>query len=71
MWQPNLLEYFYTIDHGELRNIKVAAKLKAKGVKGGIFDCLFLKPNGSYCCLWIEVKVGKNTLSDNKLYSEN
>lgn len=64
LYHPKLVEYFYTIDHGEFRNIRVAKKLKAKGVKGGVFDILFLKSNKKHPCLWIEIKIGKNTLSD-------
>ena len=60
---PKLLPYFYTIDHGELRNIKIATKLKAKGVKGGIPDCLLLKPNKEYSCLWIELKIETKKLT--------
>lgn len=61
---PLLFPFFYSIDHGEVRNIAVAMKLKAKGVKGGISDCLFLQPNNENPCIWLELKVKKRKLSD-------
>ena len=64
--KPKLLPFFWSIDHGELRNLRVAMKLKAKGVKGGIADCLFLKKYKDHPCLWIELKVKNRKLSPNQ-----
>jgi hypothetical protein len=51
------------IPNGGLRNKRVAAKLKAQGVKKGVSDYLIAIPVGRYHGLWLELKVGKNKLT--------
>ena len=43
------------------------AKLKAKGVKKGVPDCLLFEQRGDYLGLAIELKVGKNTSTPEQL----
>ena len=61
------IRWLHHIPNGGLRNINVASKLKLEGVESGVFD-LFLpvqkwKKNG----LYIEMKVGKNKLTDKQI----
>ena len=60
------LEWLFAIPNGGLRNVKVAAKLKREGVKAGVWDLLLPIPKGKYHGLFIEMKYGKNKLTDNQ-----
>jgi hypothetical protein len=63
------LEYMFAIPNGGLRNAATAGRLKAEGVKAGVPD-IFLPVRmpgeaiGWACGLFIEMKVGRNKLSD-------
>lgn len=62
---PELL-WMFSIPNGGLRNKAVAAKLKAEGVKAGVFDIFLPAARLGYHGLFIEMKVGKNTLTGNQ-----
>jgi hypothetical protein len=47
---------------GELRDKATAGKLKGMGLKPGFFDMLFIDPDGVHH--WLELKVGRNRLSE-------
>ena len=51
---------FFAVPNGGLRNVRVAAQLKAEGVKAGVADLFICMPNANYHGLFIEVKVGRN-----------
>lgn len=57
---------FFAIPNGGLRNIKVAASLKAEGMKAGVADLFICMPNANYHGLFIEVKVGRNNQQPNQ-----
>lgn len=47
---------YFAIPNGSLRNIIVAKKLKAEGVKAGVADLFLMLPNKIFHGLFIEVK---------------
>lgn len=57
------LTFMFAIPNGGERNIIVAGKLKAAGVKAGVWDIFLPVPKGSYAGYFLEMKVGKNKLS--------
>jgi hypothetical protein len=54
------LKWLHAIPNGGLRDIRVAARLKAEGVKKGVADVFLPHPvetfGGMYCGLYIELK---------------
>jgi len=56
----------HAIPNGGHRHPAVAAKLKAEGVKSGVPDVCLPVPRGSYCGLYIEMKVGRNKPTDSQ-----
>lgn len=44
--------------NGELRNKRHAAKLKAMGVRPGVFDLALIDPNGRLCFLEVNARTG-------------
>lgn len=57
------LEWLFAIPNGGFRDKRTASKLKATGVKAGVSDMLLPVRRGVWPGLFIELKVGKNTLS--------
>jgi hypothetical protein len=57
------LALLFAVPNGGHRDIRVAAKLKAEGVKAGVPDMCLPVPRGQFHGLWIELKAGKNTAS--------
>ena len=53
----------YAIPNGGMRNVIVASKLKAEGVRKGVLDIHLPIPRGGCAGLWIEFKSGKNDLT--------
>jgi len=68
MLNPRIAKYMFCIEHGEARDARVGAKLKRKGVRKGMADYLYLRPNPTYGSLWIEFKVGKNKQSLSQIH---
>lgn len=60
------LKKMFAIPNGGLRNKTVAAKLRAEGVKAGVLDILLPVKTASFPGLFIEMKFGKNKLTDNQ-----
>lgn len=58
------LELMFAIPNGGERNIRVAAQLKAEGVKAGVLDIFLPVPCKGFHGLFIEMKVGKNKPTD-------
>lgn len=54
------LKWLFAIPNGGQRSKAVAGKLKASGVKKGIFDLCLPVRRGIYNSLWIEMKHGRN-----------
>lgn len=65
------LDLLYHIPNGGLRNKKVAANLKAEGVKSGVPDLHLPVARGKYHSLYIEMKSksGKPTLNQKEWMS--
>lgn len=60
------LRWLTHIPNGGARDLREGAKFKAMGVKRGVPDYFLPYPlwGKQYCGLWIEMKVGNNTTSD-------
>jgi hypothetical protein len=56
------------IPNGGSRNVIEATKLKAMGTKKGVPDILIFEPKGIYNGMAIELKVGKNKISEYQKY---
>lgn len=56
--------YWFSIPNGGLRNMRVAIKLKAEGLKPGVADLCFMLPNGR--AAWLELKTKIGRLSDHQ-----
>ncbi len=54
------LKNIFAIPNGGHRDIRVARKLQAEGVKRGVPDIFLAYPWGGLHGLWIEMKAGKN-----------
>lgn len=61
------LKWLFAIPNGGHRTKAVAGKLKASGVKAGVFDLCLPVPRGCYTSLWIEMKYGKNKATPEQL----
>jgi hypothetical protein len=57
------LKWLFAIPNGGQRGKAQAGKLKAEGVKPGVFDLCLPVRRGIYSSLWIEMKYGKNRLT--------
>lgn len=50
------LRLLYAIPNGGMRNVVVARKLKAEGVRSGVPDLCLPVPRGPFCGMYIELK---------------
>jgi hypothetical protein len=62
-----MLRWMFAIPNGGERNIKVAAQMKAEGVKAGVPDVFLPFPVGEWHGLFIEMKKKPNNLTDEQL----
>ncbi|MFN3375505.1 MAG: VRR-NUC domain-containing protein [Burkholderiaceae bacterium] len=62
--QHPLARRAYAIPNGGKRNLVVAMKLKAEGVRPGVLDVCLPIPCGGAAGLYIEFKAGRNGLTD-------
>lgn len=62
----SLTEWLYAVPNGGKRNAREGARLKAQGVKAGVNDLVLPIAAGGYGGLYVELKVGKNTLTDSQ-----
>lgn len=58
--QNDLYGRIFAVPNGGHRDIRVAQRLKAEGVRPGVPDLLLLAPRRGYNGLAIELKVGRN-----------
>jgi len=61
------LGLMFAVPNGGLRNMLVAKKLKAEGVKSGVPDIFLLAPVDPYHGLVIEMKFGKNKATEKQI----
>lgn len=57
------LKWLYSIPNGGNRSKAVAGKMKASGVKKGVYDLCLPVMRGGYIALYIEMKWGDNKLT--------
>ena len=62
------LRLLFAIGNGGKRNVIVAKKMKAEGVKAGVPDVFLPVPCGVYHGLWLELKAGKGTPSEEQAH---
>lgn len=55
--------WLHAIPNGGARTASVGAKMKAEGVKRGVWDVFLPYPKGNWHGLYIEMKYGKNGLT--------
>ena len=60
------LAMLFAIPNGGHRDARTAARLRAEGVKRGVPDVFLAVPVGKYHGLWLELKAGKNTPSEDQ-----
>ena len=58
------LRWMHAIPNGGLRDVRTATNLKAEGVKAGVLDIFLPYPNDKWSGLYLEMKVGKNRLTE-------
>lgn len=61
---PTFSKMLIAVPNGGRRDAITGAMLKAEGVKAGVADILFLKPNSKYHGLCIELKTPKGRQSE-------
>lgn len=57
--------FYFAVPNGGLRNVRVAQRMKAEGLKPGVSDMCFLLPEGK--CGWLELKTQTGRLSDHQM----
>lgn len=57
-------DYLFAIPNGGSRNRAEAARMKAGGIKAGVWDLMLPVARNGYHGLWVEMKHGKNGLTD-------
>ena len=63
---PRLSHLLFHVPNGGKRNLKEATKFKAMGVRPGVSDLILLVPSRTYHFICYELKIGKNTQTDNQ-----
>ncbi len=66
MQYPQYLMRMFAIPNGGKRDAITATKMKQTGTLAGTWDLLLSVPRRGYSGLFIEMKVGKNNLSDHQ-----
>jgi len=58
------LKLAFAIPNGGHRDKITAARMKAEGAKAGVWDVFLPVPRGPWCGMFIEMKAGKNRLTE-------
>ena len=66
LYEPKypVLQWIFAVPNGGDRHPAVARKMKAEGVKAGVWDIFVPVPVDDKCGLWIEMKFGDGRLRD-------
>ena len=65
--QYHCLKWLYSIPNGGTRDKREAARLKAEGVRSGVWDLHLMYPCNGFHGMYIEMKVGTNVLSPDQI----
>lgn len=60
-------DFLYAIPNAAKRGPRLAAALKAEGLKAGVHDLHLPVPRPNFAGLWVEMKYGKNKMTDEQL----
>jgi predicted RecB family endonuclease len=61
-----ILKWIHAIPNGGHRHVAVAKRMKREGVKAGVLDICIPVPVDEWAGCYVEMKFGKNTLTDNQ-----
>lgn len=62
--QDDRFKAIFAVPNGGQRHPAVAARLKAEGVRAGVWDVFCAVPKDGWSGLWLEFKFGKNRLTN-------
>lgn len=61
-----VIKWIHAIPNGGKRHVGTAVKMKAEGLKSGVWDVFIPVPVDEYCGMYIEMKYDKNKLTKNQ-----
>ena len=61
------LDVIFAVPNGGYRTKATAGRLKAEGVRSGVWDIFVPVQMGQHCGMWIEMKAGKNSLTPGQI----
>jgi hypothetical protein len=64
MSYPRLALSIFAIPNGGVRHLGTARMLKNEGVTAGVWDLFIAVPRGTFGGMFVEIKAGKNKLTD-------
>ena len=61
------LDTIHAIPNGGYRSKATGGRMKAEGLKAGVWDIFIPVQMGQHCGMWIEMKAGKNKLTPEQI----
>lgn len=68
---PTISHLLFHVPNGGYRNTKEAARFKTMGVRPGVADLILLVPGNGAHFLCLELKVGKNSQTENQRWFQH